>query len=119
MRVLVCGGRDFHDYRFFAFRMNELEAEYGRFDVLIHGGAKGADHCSYLWANSPWANRSVLPFAADWKAHGKSAGPKRNQKMLDEGKPDLVIAFPGGRGTSDMVRRAKKAGIEVIEVAKP
>jgi formate dehydrogenase assembly factor FdhD len=36
--------------------------------------------------------------------------------MLDEGKPDLVIAFTGGRGTTDMVTRAKNAGIEVIEV---
>jgi UDP-N-acetylmuramoylalanine-D-glutamate ligase len=36
--------------------------------------------------------------------------------MLDVGKPDLVVAFPGGRGTADMVRRAKEAGVEVIEV---
>jgi hypothetical protein len=33
--------------------------------------------------------------------------------MIDGGKPDLVITFPGGRGTADMVRRAEKAGIEV------
>ena len=37
--------------------------------------------------------------------------------MLDEGKPDLVIAFPGGKGTADMARRAREAGIEVIEVS--
>jgi hypothetical protein len=36
--------------------------------------------------------------------------------MIDEGKPDLVVAFPGGRGTADMVKRAKKANVEVIEV---
>jgi hypothetical protein len=33
--------------------------------------------------------------------------------MIDEGKPDLVIAFPGGRGAADMVSRAIKAGIRV------
>jgi UDP-N-acetylmuramoylalanine-D-glutamate ligase len=37
--------------------------------------------------------------------------------MLAEGKPDLVVAAPGGRGTADMVRRARDAGIEVVEVA--
>jgi ABC-type sugar transport system substrate-binding protein len=36
--------------------------------------------------------------------------------MLDEGKPDIVVAFPGGTGTADMVRRARKAGVVVIEV---
>jgi hypothetical protein len=35
--------------------------------------------------------------------------------MLEYG-PDLVVAFPGGRGTADMVRRAKAAGCEVLEV---
>ncbi len=38
--------------------------------------------------------------------------------MIDEGKPDLVIAFPGRRGTADMKARALKAGIAVIEVPK-
>lgn len=80
---------------------------------IIHGGAKGAD----LWADY-WAVHNFCPvheFKADWDKHGKSAGPIRNQQMLDEGKPDLVIAFPGGRGTEDMKARARKAGVKVIE----
>jgi hypothetical protein len=44
------------------------------------------------------------------------AGPLRNYQMLEEGKPDLVVAFPGGGGTKDMVRRAVKAGVSVHEV---
>lgn len=43
-------------------------------------------------------------------------GPLRNQRMLEEGKPDLVVAFPGGGGTKDMVRRAAKAGVPIHEV---
>ena len=42
----------------------------------------------------------------------------RNQQMIDEGKPDLVVAFLGGRGTTDMVKRARIAGGKVIEVAR-
>jgi hypothetical protein len=56
-------------------------------------------------------------YMADWDGLGRKAGPIRNQRMLDEGKPDLVIAFPGGRGTADMVRRAREAGVEVVELA--
>ncbi len=59
-------------------------------------------------------NLKAIP--ADWDKFGKGAGPIRNQQMIDEGKPDLVVAFPGGTGTADMVKRAKKHGIEVIEV---
>lgn len=36
--------------------------------------------------------------------------------MLDLAKPDVVVAFKGGRGTADMVRRAREAGVKVIEV---
>ena len=38
------------------------------------------------------------------------------QQMIDEGKPDLVVAFPGGRGTQDMIKRAKGHHIKVVEV---
>ena len=47
---------------------------------------------------------------------GKKAGPLRNQRMLDEGKPDLVVAFPGGGGTKDTVRRAVQAGVIIHDV---
>ena len=56
-------------------------------------------------------------FPADWIRHGRAAGPIRNEQMLREGCPDLVVAFhddPGlGRGTADMVRRALAAGVPV------
>lgn len=60
-------------------------------------------------------HRPVRAFPADWHRDGKAAGPIRNRRMLLEGMPDLVVAFPGGRGTADMVRRARAAGIEVVE----
>ena len=54
-------------------------------------------------------------YVADWKIYGKSAGPRRNQKMLDDGKPTIVIAFhndiDNSKGTADMIARAKKLGI--------
>ena len=115
MRVLICGGRDFTDYRRFAAAMHEIELEHGPFSVIMHGGAKGADHCAHLWANSPIGAKSEVIFEADWATYGKAAGPKRNQRMIDEGKPDLVVAFPGGRGTADMVRCARIAKLAVVE----
>lgn len=61
-------------------------------------------------------------YPADWANFGKAAGPLRNQRMLDEGKPDLVVAFTNdlasSRGTRDMVRRAQAAGIPTWVVGK-
>lgn len=114
MRVLVCGGRDYvQEWNIFQALEELWEANDYRL-VVIEGGARGADTAAALWAET-WNDRGVLhlQFRANWREHGKSAGPRRNQMMLDEGKPNLVLAFPGGAGTADMVRRAQAAGIEV------
>jgi hypothetical protein len=37
--------------------------------------------------------------------------------MLAEGEPDLVVAFPGGRGIANMVKQARAAGVEVLEAS--
>lgn len=110
-RVLVCGGRNYQNMREVTRVLDGLAPQP---TLIIHGGAFGADSCA-----SEWASKRGLPelrFAADWDRYGRAAGPIRNQKMLDEGKPDLVVAFPGGTGTADMVRRAEAAGVRVIEV---
>lgn len=115
-RVLVCGGRRFDDEGMFLSAMNQALIAVWDQITVIHGAASGADSLADKWARLlGWP---VLEFPADWQAHGKAAGPIRNQRMLDEGRPDLVVAFPGGRGTADMVRRAKAAGVEVIEARR-
>jgi hypothetical protein len=113
MRVLVCGGRDFKDWDLLS---EELTYLLGEIDVIIHGGAKGADRLAGDFAFAAGITEEV--YLAKWDEHGLAAGPIRNQRMLDDGKPDLVIAFPGGKGTADMVRRARAAGVEVREVSK-
>lgn len=112
MRVLACGGRNFADRERLNRVLDQLHAIHD-FTLLINGDAPGADFLSSEWAHS--RKITVKTFPADWAKHGRSAGPKRNQQMLDFGV-NLVIAFPGGRGTADMVARAKKSGVEVIQV---
>ena len=110
MRVIVTGGRNYKDAAAVDRELSKLKPT-----LIVAGGASGADMLAVDWA----FNRKI-PFMiinAQWKIHGKAAGPLRNQRMLDEVPGiDRVIAFPGGRGTADMVRRARAAGIEVLEV---
>lgn len=133
MRILVCGGRDFgaiprgcpRDQ----FEQFSRKARLERFmltetlDVLnsdrhislvIHGAYRGADALASAWAHRRYILE--LPFPADWAGRGKAAGPERNQRMIDVGKPNLVVAFPGGEGTADMISRAHTARIEIMEV---
>lgn len=111
---LICGGRNFADATMFEGAINDLMHMRGGCPrKIIHGGAKGADAMAAdLGQRLSVACVAVLP---DWQ-RGKMAGPLRNQKMLDEYKPNLVVAFPGGRGTADMVYRARKAGVDVAEI---
>lgn len=112
MRVLVCGGRDYHQFAAVDKALRQVHDQYG-IDVLIHGAARGADSLGAKWAEQ--RGIPTLSFPADWDKHGRAAGHIRNAQMLDEGKPEGVVAFPGGRGTADMVRKARAAGIKVWE----
>lgn len=136
LRILVCGGRNYHD-RFRVIReLDALTVDDGEMmprkgTVLIHGACPtGADFWADEWGVINWVK--IEPYPADWdnidvpgavirlhkdgRPYNAAAGRQRNQKMLDEGRPDLVIAFPGGRGTADMVGRARRAGMEVREI---
>lgn len=131
MKVLVCGGRYYND-RHRGYKM--LSDYHNKHDIteIIQGGALGADNIA-----SDWADRHGIKnteFRPDWndltapgavirinkygRRYNAKAGFDRNQRMLKIGKPDLVIAFPGGNGTADMVARARAADIDVIEIKR-
>ncbi len=115
MRILVCGGRNFSDRKLMCKTLDQIYIS-NDFTHLIHGNANGADKMSEWWAEAYDIKIEVYP--AQWDKHGRAAGPIRNKQMLVEGKPDLVVAFPGGRGTANMIKQAKAAGVGVIEFRK-
>lgn len=117
MIAIVCGGRDYTN----AARVKQiLDAAVERMGLwcIIQGAATGADALSAQWATSD-KRISMISVPADWSV-GKSAGAIRNKKMLDmlvgHDGDKAVIAFPGGRGTANLIAQAKGAGIRVIEI---
>ncbi len=110
---LICGGRNFSDEVMFEDAMGDLMRRFGHPSRIVHGAASGADSM----ANDLGERLSVdvFPCPADWEKHGRAAGPIRNKEML-ELRPAKVIAFPGGRGTKNMVDQARKAGVDIIEI---
>lgn len=118
MKVLVCGSRHFDDYELLEKTLDEIHKETEITDI-IHGNARGADRLGGAWAQFHTYGEGRLirewRFPANWNLYKKSAGPIRNKQMLDEGKPDLVVAFlaTDSKGTKNMIEQAQKAGVPV------
>lgn len=120
--VLVCGGRDYDQPNEVWKALDRLSARMV-IEVLRHGACgcdkrmdplriKGADRWAHQWAEA--RGIPVDPMPADWSDRG--GGPRRNQAMIDKGGVVAVVAFPGGNGTADMVRRAMGGNIFVWRV---
>lgn len=123
--MLVCGGRDYANRERVFEVLDDVHA-HGLITRIVHGGAGkklrdgtvlGADRLAEAWADERRITSQTYP--ADWDTYGNSAGPRRNAEMLTLESPDLVIAFPGGRGTADMVQRAINADVNVKMVDPP
>jgi hypothetical protein len=133
LKALVCGGRHYGmvpdpmytpdkgailDMANFELRRDERQFMIAKLDeidpdIIINGAAFGADLIARDWAIS--RRRGCWTFPADWDRYGKAAGPIRNKQMLEWGRPDIVIAFPGGKGTRGMIALARAAGVPVGE----
>ena len=113
MRIIVTGGRDY-SARQRLFDTLDAIADGAPIELVAEGGASGADALARDWATS--RRIPTVQYRAQWDTYGPSAGPRRNGEMLRDVRPDLVVAFPGGRGTADMVKKAEHAGVPVRRV---
>lgn len=112
--IAVTGGRDFKNADWVIGALNAVKTKSG-IKLLVVGDATGADAHARDWAQATGTPLRV--FQADWKKHGVAAGPIRNGAMVAFGL-DGCVAFPGGRGTADMVRQCEKAGVPVWRVGE-
>lgn len=112
MKVLICGDRHWNNYQSVLDIVKRIIKKYDNV-IIIEGGCSGADAMAKKAAIE--CNIPYKEYPAHWDKHGKAAGPIRNQKMLDEEKPDMVIAFHSeidkSKGTKDMQKRVKKASV--------
>lgn len=110
LRLIVCGGRDYADRDHVFATLDHIHAQRN-IALIIEGGATGADRLAREWAQDRGVPFRTEP--ANWTQFGRAAGPLRNARMLAL-EPDGVVAFPGGRGTENMVRQAEEDGVPVM-----
>lgn len=111
--VIVCGGRDFYDYKLLDECLSDLHADIN-ITRLIHGDANGADKLAGQWAK--YFHIETIAVPAKWGQYGSAAGAIRNAIMLDLYSPYMVIAFKGGKGTANMIKLAEANGTTVREM---
>jgi len=108
MRVLVCGDRNWTLDNYLYMKLDALHYETP-ITCVINGLARGADIMGRFWAFGK--NISTADYPALWDKYGRAAGPIRNKQMLDEGNPDLVVAFHGdidnSKGTKNMINQTR------------
>jgi len=113
IRLLVCGSRDWKNKNIIAAYIEQISKRDTGVKCVIEGGASGADIIGRVVAQE--LKIPVITFLANWQKYDKKAGMLRNQQMIDEGKPDFVLAFhnniDASKGTKDMIQRAKKNNI--------
>jgi len=116
-RAIITGSRRWDCYPCLKRILDELHATIPFEAIAVGDCGRGADDAVLDWCAAN--NLDATVFVAEWDTHGKAAGPLRNQRMVDEFKHNLCIAFFWGphaecKGTSDCVRRAKEAGYATI-----
>lgn len=111
MRLLVCAGRHFHDSRLLESELSRLHAQHP-LTVIVHGGHTTLGPAIEAWARANLVH--AIRYPANWQHLGKRAEGVRNAFMLDDSRPDGLLALPGGRHTQDLVARAQARGIAVI-----
>lgn len=110
MKIGVVGSRGFPHIELVGIRLFQCGFSFPD-ETIVTGGAKGVDEEAERFGQR--YNLDVIVFEPDWDKHGKSAGPIRNQKIVDE--VEQIFAFWDGEsnGTKDVIKKAMDAGVPV------
>lgn len=108
MRVIIAGGRDFHDYDVV---LKAIANSGFNIEQVVSGGAKGVDALGERYATEN--DKLLAVFMADWNRNGRAAGPIRNGKMAEYADALIAIWDGKSKGTKNMIETATKKGMPV------
>ena len=111
MKVIVAGGRNFVECSGDRANLRDALLKLGATEVVC-GMARGADMFGYRVAKE--IGLPIAEFSAEWDRFGKRAGMIRNAEMANYA--DALIAFPGKRGTLNMVAEADRRGLPIVKI---
>jgi len=115
MRLLICGGRHFDDTMLVE---SELSCFHARtpVSVLVHGGLPGLGVPAEAWARRNGVR--LIRYPANFSL-GKRGDFERDDFMLEDSRPDALLAFPGGSRTARLLDRAQELCIHTMRITPP
>jgi hypothetical protein len=109
MKTIIAGSRTVTDL------MHVIKAiKNCGFEVteVVSGCANGVDTLGEEWA--ALSEVPIARFPANWKKHGKAAGPIRNGEMAMYAEALIAVWDGKSRGTRDMIAKAKLRNLRVF-----
>jgi hypothetical protein len=114
MIIYVAGARDYADKRRLKAVLDGVHADRP-VTLLIEGGNLGAHRWAFYWATSTGGIKTARVEPKQMADESIRCAERRtNREALDMGV-ELLVAFPGGFRTRDMVAQAEARGIRVIQ----
>jgi hypothetical protein len=110
MRVIVAGGRNFHNYQLLKYKLRKIFDGRKPSEIeIVSGGAEGADKLGEQFAKEHGC--PVRRFDADWEKYGKSAGYIRNEEMAEYATHCVCFWDKRSKGTGHMIEIARRHGL--------
>ena len=109
MKTIIAGSRDINE---FDTVKEAIEESKFKITEIVSGGCRGVD-----WLGECYGNEneiSTKSFPADWKQHGKAAGPIRNREMAEYADALIAVWDGQSKGTANMIQEAKEKGLKVF-----
>lgn len=123
--IAITGGRDYTptetQLEEFVVMVSNVDNDLAATFNIVHGAARGVDTTVAQWCFRFTRFLITTPCPIDTTLDGtdrRYMGFNRNERMLSTYKPVALVAFPGGYGTEDCIRRAKRKGIKVYYVGR-
>lgn len=92
--------------------LDEINTPENKIDVILHGGETGVSTYAVQWAEKN--QKQSLAFKPNWQRDGNKARPMRDVAMVQHGKPDLVVLFPGSN--TEAIQNFLDSGLYSIKI---
>jgi hypothetical protein len=116
MKLLVCGGRVGIPQSAVEAVLDALAPSLSKPLTVIHGAARQTDSYAGDMGSEAWPQGRPLPPSTRALDGGTDDAPKMRNWRMAEQRPEVILAFPGGPGTRNMIGIGQSKQIPIWDV---
>lgn len=111
--IVICGSFRFSDEKSIFKNLDKIKYKYGTFRI-IRASEDRIGKIANKWASEN--DIETIAERASWFRHGTAARALRDEHILNHYSPVLVICFADLKEYPDLYGRAKRKGIDILEL---